>query len=199
MGEKIMEINNFIYEKENFLPLKALSSLIKWTNTQSDKFKKGGLISTDISNNNVIDESYRRVENFSLSRNSKLKTEIHWVNFLSNYFKNLCLEYQEKLNTSCELTQFNEITILKYQNQGHYKFHTDHCLQQPRTLSIIYLLNNDYEGGDLVFSTPGKEQETLNIEKKPNKVIIWPSNFMYPHKVTPVTKGLRYSIVSWAV
>ena len=73
MGKKIMEINNFIYEKENFLPLKALSSLIKWTNTQSDKFKKGGLISTDISNNNVIDESYRRVENFSLSRNSKLK------------------------------------------------------------------------------------------------------------------------------
>ena len=29
-------------------------------------------------------------------------------------------------------------------------------------------------------------------------VIIFPSNFMYPHRVEPVTKGARYSYVSWA-
>ena len=193
-----MEINNFIYEKENFLPLKTLSSLIKWLNTQSDNFSEAGVIAPNDKTGNVVDKNIRRVQNLNLNGNSKLKTQIHWLHFLANYFTKLCLEYQTKLNVKCELTQINEVTILKYKNQGHYKFHTDSHLQQPRTLSIIYLLNNDYEGGDLIFKSPGEEKIT-KILKKPNKVIVWPSNFMYPHKVTPITKGIRYSIVSWAV
>ena len=28
-------------------------------------------------------------------------------------------------------------------------------------------------------------------------IIVFPSNFMYPHKVEPVTKGTRYSYISW--
>ena len=29
-------------------------------------------------------------------------------------------------------------------------------------------------------------------------ILIFPSVFLYPHKVEPVTKGARYSFVSWA-
>ncbi len=32
---------------------------------------------------------------------------------------------------------------------------------------------------------------------KTGDMIIFPSNFLYPHQVMPVTKGERYSIVSW--
>ena len=35
------------------------------------------------------------------------------------------------------------------------------------------------------------------IDIPPGAVLIFPSNFMYPHKVEPVTKGTRYSYVSW--
>ena len=38
-----------------------------------------------------------------------------------------------------------------------------------------------------------------DIEPVPGRLIIWPSNFMYKHKVTPVTKGKRFSIVAWAI
>jgi predicted 2-oxoglutarate/Fe(II)-dependent dioxygenase YbiX len=63
-------------------------------------------------------------------------------------------------------------------------------------MSCILLLNNDYEGGNLCFRNPDESGE-WEVEVKPNRMIIWPSNFLYPHTVKPVTKGTRYSIVAW--
>ena len=62
---------------------------------------------------------------------------------------------------------------------------------------MIYLLNNDYEGGELCFKELKTEEESI-VEKRANRLIIWPSNFIFPHTVKPVTKGIRYSIVGWA-
>ena len=35
------------------------------------------------------------------------------------------------------------------------------------------------------------------IDTKKGDLLIFPSNFLYPHKITPITKGVRYSYVSW--
>jgi predicted 2-oxoglutarate/Fe(II)-dependent dioxygenase YbiX len=87
---------------------------------------------------------------------------------------------------------------LKYGEGGHYVPHVDHGHDVPRTLSIIYFLNNDYEGGDLRFHNPDKNSEVYKtVTSAPGRVIIWPSNFLYPHSVTPVTKGKRFVLVSW--
>jgi predicted 2-oxoglutarate/Fe(II)-dependent dioxygenase YbiX len=59
------------------------------------------------------------------------------------------------------------------------------------TLSILGSLNDDYEGGDLVM------WETDKIQLKAGSIMIFPSNFMYPHRVDEVIKGTRYSYVSW--
>ena len=58
-------------------------------------------------------------------------------------------------------------------------------------LSIIGLLNDDYEGGELIMF------EDKKIDIKKGDLVIFPSNFLYPHKITPVTKGVRYSYTSW--
>ena len=56
--------------------------------------------------------------------------------------------------------------------------------------------------------TYGKKSTKVELEfddlkivrtKRPNRLIIWPSSFMYPHCVTPIEKGIRYSIVAWAL
>ena len=57
-------------------------------------------------------------------------------------------------------------------------------------LSILGVLNNDYEGGEFYLI-----DDIIDLKK--GDVIIFPSNFMYPHKVEPVTKGTRYSYISW--
>ena len=59
------------------------------------------------------------------------------------------------------------------------------------------MLNNDYEGGNLCFKDNITNNETV-IDTKPNRLIIWPSNFLFPHSVRPTNKGTRYSIVAWA-
>ena len=58
-------------------------------------------------------------------------------------------------------------------------------------LSIIIGLNDNYKGGEFIMF---KDKE-YKIES--GDIIIFPSNFLYPHKVMPVTKGIRYSAVSW--
>ena len=59
------------------------------------------------------------------------------------------------------------------------------------TLSIIGTLNDDYEGGEFIMFGDKK------IDMKTGDLLIFPSTFLYPHKVNPVTKGSRYSYVSW--
>jgi|DEB0MinimDraft_6_1074348.scaffolds.fasta_scaffold71897_2 Rps23 Pro-64 3,4-dihydroxylase Tpa1-like proline 4-hydroxylase len=192
-----MEIKNYIMTVDNFLPYESLSSLIQWANKQNNKFKKAEIFLNN--QKPEIREDIRKVDNFGFDINSKSKTEIHWSSYLTYYFTNLCENYQKHFKVKASLSGLTDITFLRYQNGGHYKTHTDHCKNAPRTLSIIYLLNNDYEGGELIFKLPDGKDEIFKIEKKPNRVVIWPSNFLYPHQVTPVTKGLRYSIVSWAL
>ena len=58
-------------------------------------------------------------------------------------------------------------------------------------------MNNDYEGGELVFYDPDQKSNPYKINVKPGRMIMWPSNFLYPHEVRKVTKGTRYSIISW--
>jgi predicted 2-oxoglutarate/Fe(II)-dependent dioxygenase YbiX len=62
-------------------------------------------------------------------------------------------------------------------------------------LSIITLLNEDYKGGEFCFKLDGKEVE---YKLKTGECLIWPSLFMYPHYVKPVTEGTRQSFVVWA-
>jgi predicted 2-oxoglutarate/Fe(II)-dependent dioxygenase YbiX len=59
-------------------------------------------------------------------------------------------------------------------------------------LSIVGLLNDDFEGGEFIMW--GDEV----IPMSAGSVLVFPSNFMYPHRVNPVTKGTRYSFVSWS-
>ncbi len=58
-------------------------------------------------------------------------------------------------------------------------------------LSIVGVLNNNYKGGEFIMF------DDYEIKFKPGDVIIFPSVFLYPHLVKPVTKGTRYSFVSW--
>jgi predicted 2-oxoglutarate/Fe(II)-dependent dioxygenase YbiX len=39
------------------------------------------------------------------------------------------------------------------------------------------------------------ESDIIDLPK--GSIMVFPSNFLYPHKVTEVTNGTRYSFVSW--
>ena len=58
-------------------------------------------------------------------------------------------------------------------------------------LSIVGLLNDDFEGGEFVMF------DNDVIKLKQGDVLIFPSTFLFPHKVNAIKKGIRDSFVSW--
>ena len=82
--------------------------------------------------------------------------------------------------------------ILKYGKGQHFVNHYDDSKQFPRTVSMSYYLNDDYEGGEIEFPRFG-----LKIKPKADQAIFFPSNYVYNHIVHPVTSGTRYAVVGW--
>jgi len=189
-----MEIKKFIKIYDEVLPLNALSNLIRFANKTEFKEAQIGAEKELMTNFNV-----RRTYVSNLSNLSEKMSVVHWYNLLFFYFNMFLKKYKNDLNIlDYDYRYINDISILKYEDTGFYTWHTDHFADIPRTMSCILLLNNDYEGGNLCFRDPDGTNE-WEIEVKPNRMIIWPSNFLYPHTVKPVTKGTRYSVVAWAL
>jgi hypothetical protein len=189
-----MEIKNFIKIYDDVFSLEVVSNLIKYANTQNfNETKVGG------TSQSMVDFNIRKTYTLPLSNLNNSMTNVHWFNLLHNAFNIKLNQYKKDANIlDYEITKILDIEILKYENTGFYTWHVDHFGDIPRTMSCIFLLNNDYEGGNLCFRNPDGSGE-WEIDVKPNRMIIWPSIFLYPHTVKPVTKGRRYSVVAWAL
>lgn len=85
-------------------------------------------------------------------------------------------------------------TILRYSSGGRYKQHTDQSIDYNRAVAMIINLNDDYAGGELHF-LGGRFRYKLDK----GEIIMFPANYMYPHAITPIKLGTRYSIITWAV
>jgi len=95
------------------------------------------------------------------------------------------------------ITHSNQAEFLMYDVKGKYETHVDTFHQhsnEARKLTILVFLNDDFEGGKFYIQNSHKR---LYPEQKKGTVLIFPS-FM-PHGVEPITKGVRYSIVTWMV
>lgn len=93
---------------------------------------------------------------------------------------------------------YTAIRFNRYETGTRMKRHVDHIKDMfdgerkgNPTLSIVGLLNDDYEGGEFVM------WDDTKIELKTGDLLMFPSNFLYPHVVNEITKGTRYSYVSW--
>jgi hypothetical protein len=93
---------------------------------------------------------------------------------------------------------FSRIRFNRYTGGTNMKPHCDHIhslfdgqRKGVPILTVLASLNNDYEGGDFVM------WENKKIDLPAGSIMVFPSNFMYPHGVSTVTSGTRYSFVSW--
>ena len=194
---EVKKLTDYIVVFNDVIPEKVLNNFFLFCK-ESDEFSKGEVIGEgNVNSKDVVQEHIRKTLVMNLqSFGEKSLTKVHWTNFFVKVFKDFINEYLKRIGTS-EPFKLEVIQVLKYVNNGFYKFHVDYHKKYPRAFSCIFLVNEDYEGGELAFKFPNSK-ELYKIEKKKNSLIIWPSNFLYPHSVLPVTKGERYSIVSWA-
>jgi urate oxidase len=185
-----MELKNFIKVYDNVLDLNVLSNILKTINS------KGIFEKASVGGGHTIDFNIRRTYVIGLDNMKDSLTLVHWNNYLNTFFKQYATNYSREFNSYDPI--INDIQILKYESGGFYKWHTDHFTETPRTLSMILFLNNDYEGGSLNFKNPDNSGEH-EIKPTANRLVVWPSNFLYPHRASPVTKGVRYTVVAWAL
>jgi len=100
-----------------------------------------------------------------------------------------------------DLTGFYEpmqLTLYTDDNKDHYSWHTDaspHDTHAPRKLSMSMLLSDpsDFEGGEFQVKTTNDDVQTLDYVK--GRAWFFPSYTL--HRVAPVTKGVRRSLVLW--
>ena len=97
----------------------------------------------------------------------------------------------------------SEMIVRRYNNKSEFNYHYDDIVgeifpqwlvRRSNILTCNVYLNDDieYEGGDLHFASCN-----LSLKPKIGDVVISPSNWMFFHKVTEITSGVRYSGTYW--
>lgn len=93
------------------------------------------------------------------------------------------------------VTGLGPYQFTKYGVGEYYHWHTDSDNKEykDRYCSIVIQLNDDYEGGYLQLKD--FNDNTFAFEKGLGNLYIFFSNIL--HRVIPVKKGIRYSLVNW--
>ena len=141
-------------------------------------------------------------------------SDIHWTT--EQWLYDLIWPYMITANHEAgwryDIKSAETMQITRYKKGGHYDFHYDGCGDHlstykelgnfymdgyVRKLSMTVLLNDNYEGGDFQFTSYSKEECTISTPETggAGSIIVFPSHM--EHRVTPVTKGIRYSLVIW--
>ena len=140
------------------------------------------------------------------------KTDVSFITDKDNMMNELVWGFIREANAQYfryNLDYFQAIQFARYQNGGHYDWHQDTSgspaeASETRKLSLTMSLTDHttYDGGYLEFYNGEKpyEHDEHNVAKDvkdQGSVIVFDSRDW--HRVTPVTKGVRYSIVCWTV
>ena len=174
----------FVVHRENFLSLSQCQKLMRYLETgQPTESELAGNYDKNILNKEVRDNKE------VIINNEKLKNKLKMVFELSN------LSIWKS-----NIQEMEKVKILRYENGGKYKWHTDCGAKETSTrkLTAIVQLSDEtnYEGGDLEF---GITDDTGKNNHKANKtrgsITIFPS--FLSHRVTPITKGTRHSLITW--
>ena len=143
------------------------------------------------------------------------KTSIHFIKDKDNKVNELAwhfLREANKIQFNYDLEYFQSIQFAEYKDGGFYAWHQDgggtDKSNEVRKLSLSLILSDPatFEGGELQFYNGDRpledmgeitgEQITNDIKAQGTVVVFDSRDF---HRVTPVTKGVRYSVVCWCV
>jgi len=129
------------------------------------------------------------------------RSRIAWLSD-NTWLKDRLWRFAEEANRRAfafDVTRCCDVQYTEYHEteKGHYDWHVDvsftNDVPYDRKISLTVQLSDpsDYEGGDF-----GIHNQTLpDWHKEKGTVLVFPSYML--HKVNPVTKGIRRSLVAW--
>ena len=121
-------------------------------------------------------------------------------------------EANEKAGWGYHIKAAESMQITRYRKGGFYNFHRDgngdqlSAYNNPtnafmhghvRKLSMTTLLSGNYSGGEFQFASYAKEECNISTPEfnTVGSIVVFPSSM--EHRVAPVMKGIRHSLVTW--
>jgi PKHD-type hydroxylase len=205
-----MNLQNYYYYFQSALTPRFCDELIKYGISQQEQLALTG------GQTNKINEGKNLSEEDLKDLKKKRDSNIVWLNdrwiykeiqpFIHQANRLAGWNFDWDFSESCQFT--------KYKLNQFYDWHCDSWdapYANPdnkdtngkiRKLSVTCSLSNpeDYEGGELEFDFRNMDPDKKSIRKcaeiKPRgSIVVFPSHVW--HRVKPVTKGTRYSLVIW--
>ena len=202
-----MHLQNYYYYFQNVLTPRFCNELIKYGTTKQEQLALTG------NETNKKNLSQKDIKDLKKTRNSN----ITWLNDRWIY-----KEIQPYIHEANRLAGWNfnwdfseSCQFKKYKLNQFYDWHCDswpnpydnkkdlNVHGKIRKLSVTCSLSDpkDYKGGELEFDYRNKSPNEKNNFKKCKEVLPKGSIVVFPsfvwHRVKPVTKGNRYSLVIW--
>lgn len=85
------------------------------------------------------------------------------------------------------------LNVVKWTEGTYLNLHVDDLgYVTDNHLPVLIYLNDEYEGGEIKFETHG-----LSFKPNVGDFIVFPGNLHYPHEVTKVLSGIRYTLPIW--
>jgi PKHD-type hydroxylase len=207
-----MELHNYYFYFQGVLTPRFCDELIEYGNSNMEQIGITGDV--DGKNRDFNKKPLTKKELNTLRRTRD--SNISWLDDRWIYREILPYvhEANEKAGWNYHIDSAESCQFTKYRGGQFYDWHCD-SFKKPydkpntilhnkaRKLSVTCTLSNesDYEGGELEFNfNEIKKPKKINIRKckeilPRGSVVVFPS-FVY-HRVCPVLKGTRYSLVIW--
>ena len=185
---------NNILVVESLLPAESCDFLVNFIKNNPDAFKNTAQVIPAFKDRTL---SYKSLHRSMQTPFCTVERILNYARFMGQ--KNLCEKYLE----FC-VPDNTELTIWK---QGDsMEAHADNCWQADapeeiksqkhptwyRDFSGIFYLNDDYEGGEIVF-----KNLDLSIKPKKGMFVGFKANDEYTHQVMPIKNTDRYTIAVW--
>ena len=153
-------------------------------------------------NFNFQPSTYANHKGKTKTSNERVCMDEVWIKNGNVYYNDIKAAFEYTIKKYSEehelfsVIHHTDFRVNKYSEGGFMSKHCDNIHHShgqkygfPQVSSLLFL-NDNYEGGEFVVA-----DEVYNTKK--GSGIIFPSNFMFPHEVKPITKGTRWSIITW--
>ena len=189
-------INDYILVFEDIITPELCDAIFNEFSNE-EEWEKTAVAAVSDGGAGIVNDKIRTAETIILSfphiiaKNPEIRANLDKAIFAS---AGLAIKkYNEKFPLAL-IQEDSGYELLRYKEGQFYVQHTDSFKARPRAVSCSFILNDDYEGGEFAFF-----DRELKYKLKKGSCIMFPSNFMYPHEIMPVTSGTRYSIITWFI
>jgi len=203
-----MNLSNYYWAFKSALPARLCDDIIKYALSKDETMARtGGFGDKELNEDQVLNMQRKRKSDLVWLNDTWIYKEIH--PYVRQANKNAGWNFDWVRSESCQFT--------KYKLNQYYDWHCDSWdkpYDKPdspehgmiRKISVTCQLTDgsEYTGGELQFDTRSYDPHMRDEDKHvitskeilpKGSIVVFPS-FVW-HRVAPVTKGVRYSLVIW--